>query len=379
MPQAAHRVLILGAYGFFGQRIASGLVRIPGIELILAGRDAGKATALAYQLGLRAQNARAVDATDPRLAALLRKLGIQTLIHTAGPFQNQQYHVARAAIEAGCNYLDLADSRAFVVGISALDAAARAAGVCVLSGVSSLPALSSAVLDRYAQHFARLEHIAIGISSGARIPGVATLNAVLGYCGKPFQVWENGAWTEAHGWLDRRTFAFPKPVGPRLLGRCDVPDLTLLPQRYPSAKTVSFHAGFVSDTGHKLVEWLATQVRRGRIKSARPFARPLYRIGRWAESLLPDRGGMFVRMTGPDDDERARTLTWQLLASDNHGPYIPCGPAIALTHKIARGEVPEPGARACMGMLTVEEILAPLKGLSLREIGAPVPKYEPRI
>jgi hypothetical protein len=375
MPQASHRVLILGAYGFFGQRIAAGLRREPGVELILAGRDVGKATALAYQLGLRAQNARAMDAADPKLAMLLRKLGVQTVIHTAGPFQGQQYQVARAAIEAGANYLDLADGRAFVVGISALDGAARAAGVCVASGVSSLPALSCAVVDRYLEYFGKLEHIAIGISSGARVPGIATWQSVLGYCGKPFQVWENGAWKETHGWLDRRSFAFPKPVGPRLLGRCDVPDLTLMPQRYPAAKTVSFHAGFVSDTGHKLVEWLGTQVRGGRLKSALPFAAPLCRLGRWLEPVLSDRGGMFVRMTGPDDDGRARTLTWQLLAYDNDGPNIPCGPAIALAQKIARGAAPEPGARPCMGMLSVEEILAPLKGLSLREIGAPVPKF----
>ncbi len=372
---AAHRVLILGAYGFFGARIVEGLAKIPGLELILAGRDLAKATALAYRLGLRAQNARAIDATDPKLATVIRKLGVHTVIHTAGPFQGQQYQVARAAIEARAHYLDLADGRAFVVGISALDAAAREAGVCVLSGVSSLPALSSAVIDRYVGYFEKLEHIAIGISSGARIPGPATLRGVLGYCGKPFKVLENGAWIDAHGWLDRRTFAFPKPVGPRLLGRCDVPDLSLLPQRYPDAKTVSFHAGFASDTSHKLVEWLGTQVRRGRLASALPFAGPLYRLGRWLEPVLSDRGGMFVRMTGPDDDGRARTLTWQLIAHDNHGPNIPCAPAIALTQKIARGQVPEPGARACMGLLTVEEILAPLKGLSLREIGSPVPKY----
>ena len=120
MAQASHRVLILGAYGFFGSRIAGSLAREPGIELVVAGRNAGKATALAYQLGLRAESARAIDASDARLALQLRKLGIRTVIHTAGPFQGQDYHVARAAIEAGAHYLDIADGRAFVTGIKAL-------------------------------------------------------------------------------------------------------------------------------------------------------------------------------------------------------------------------------------------------------------------
>jgi len=368
-------VLILGGYGFFGRIIAAGLARAPGVELLLAGRDGSKATALAYQLGLRAENARAIDATDPKLPALLRKLRVNTVIHTAGPFQGQQYHVARACIEARANYLDLADGREFVVGIQTLDAAAKAAGVCVFSGVSSLPALSAAVVDQHAQYFARIESIAIGISSGAKLPGIATMRAVLGYCGKPIRVWENGAWAETHGWLDRRSFGFVKPIGPRMLGRCDVPDLTLLPQRFPTARTVSFHAGFASDTCHKVVEWLATQVRRGRFKSALPFAGALYGVARWLQPLLPDRGGMFVRMQGPDDDGRPRTLTWQVLAYDNHGPHIPCGPAIALTRKLASGSAPAPGARPCMGELTVKEILDTLKGLSIREFAPAVPTY----
>ncbi len=296
------------------------------MELLLAGRDATKATALAYRLGLRAENARAIDATDSKLPSLLRKLGVNVVIHTAGPFQGQKYQVAAACIQARAHYLDLADGREFVTGISKLDTAARGAGVCVFSGVSSLPALSSAVVDQHVSHFKRLDSIAIGISSGGKLPGIATVRAVLGYCGKPIRVWENGAWAKTHGWLDRRTFGFPKPVGTRLLGRCDVPDLDLLPQRYQGVGTVSFHAGFASDTGHKMVEWLARQVRDGRLKSALPFAPTLHRVAGWLESMLPDRGGMFIRMHGPDDDDRARTLTWVLLAYDNHGPHIPCGP-----------------------------------------------------
>ncbi len=375
MAKDSHRVLILGGYGFFGRIIAEGLARIPGIDLLVAGRDANRATALAYQLGLRAENARKLDANDPRLGATLRKLGVNTLIHTAGPFQGQQYHVARACIDARAHYLDLADGRAFVTGIGTLDAAARAAGACVVSGVSSLPALSSAVVDQHVQYFKRIESIAVGISSGARLPGIATVRGVMGYCGKPFPVWENGGWAKAYGWLDRRTFVFPKPIGPRLLGRCDVPDLTLLPARYAGVRTVSFHAGIASDTGHKLVEWLAAQVRNGRVKSAVPYAGALYHAGRWLESMLPDRGAMFIRMHGTNDDDHARTLVWQLLAYDNHGPHIPCGPAMALTRKIASGNVPEPGARPCMGLLTVKEILEPLQGLSLRELSPAVPTY----
>src|SRR5688572_21085414 len=284
------RVLVLGAYGFFGRRICEGLARNPRIQLLLAGRDLTQATEFAYQLGLTAQHARRVDATDPQLPTLLRKLGVRVLIHTAGPFQGQDYHVARAAITAGCHYLDLADGRDFVAQITRLDAAARAAQVSVISGVSSLPALSAAVVDSYREEFSRLDSIRIGISSGALVPGIATIRGIFGYCGKPIRVLEKGEWIEVHGWLDRQTHNFPRPVGTRMFGRCDVPDLVVLPQRFPDVKTVSFHAGFASDTGHKLVEWLARQVQSGRLESALPFAKLFYFVARRVQSLLSDSG-----------------------------------------------------------------------------------------
>lgn len=362
------RVMILGGYGFFGRRIASALARNPQIQLVIAGRNLEKATAFAYEIGLRAENARALDATNPQFAAQLRKLGINTLIHTAGPFQDQNYAVAQAAIQAGCNYLDLADGREFVSGIGKLDAAARAANVAVISGVSSLPALSSAVLDRYLSEFSRLDTARIGITSGAAVPGIATLQAVLGYCGQPFRVLENGQWIVEYGWLDRVEHEFPKQVGPRPLGRCDVPDLDLLPKRFPSLKTVSFHAGFGSRTAHGIVERIARLVRDGKLKSALPFARVMYRIARWIQPIVSDRGAMFITLEGLDPDGDPLSLEWNLVARDNHGPNIPCAAAIALANKLAAGQVLPPGAMPCLGLLSVEELLEPLKGLSVREL-----------
>jgi hypothetical protein len=371
MTESRTRVLLLGAYGFFGGRIATALARNPQVQLVLAARDLQKATALAYQLGLTSDHARRADATDPRFGSWMRKLGINVLIHTAGPYQGQDYTVARAAIEAGCHYLDLADGRAFVAGITRLDAQARAANVAVLSGVSSLPALSSAVVDRYLPQFSRLDAIRMGISSGAVVPGIATVRAILGYCGKPIRVWEGGAWKVAHGWLDTQVHEFPKAVGARRLGVCDVPDLDLLPQRYPGVKTVSFRAGFASHTAHQVVERLARWVREKRIASAQPFARPLTMLGRWLRPLFSDRGAMFITLEGLDTDGDPLTLNWNIVARDNHGPHIPCAAAIALTSKIAAGAPLDPGARPCMGLLSVEDMLESLEGLSIREVPPP--------
>ncbi|UGQ46714.1 saccharopine dehydrogenase family protein [Massilia endophytica] len=365
-----HTILVLGGYGFFGGRICAALHGNEDIRLLIGGRQLAKARSLCDELGLGHTHAVGIDARDPALAQRLAELQVNTVIHTAGPFQGQDYAVAKAAIAAGANYIDLADGRDFVANIGSLNAEAAARGVLVTSGASSLPALSSAVVDRYAPRFARLERIRHGIASGARSPGLATMTGIFSYCGKPFTRLHDGQWRSARGWLGLERYRFPHPVGNRLLGACDVPDLVLFPQRYPQLRSVSFQAGFASMLGH-LVVWAGAQgVRFGLLRSMRSWARPLHRIARWMEPLVSDKGGMFVEMEGVGHDGAPLALHWHVLAARNHGPHIPCGAAIALARKLARGDALPRGAMPCVGLLSVEEYLGALKGLDVREVPA---------
>lgn len=363
-----HTVLVLGGYGFFGGRICAELAQDPAIRLLIGGRSSTKARATALSLRLPAESGIELDAHCADLPNRLIELDVNTVIHTAGPFQDQDYSVARAAIEAGCHYVDSADGRRFVAGIGSLNDLAAARGVTVVSGASSVPALSSAVVERYLPQFINLTSIQLGISSGARAPGIATVKGIFGYCGKPFQRYENGTWKTAYGWLDLLRYKFPSPLGSRWLSSCDIPDLELLPERYPLTNTVTFHAGFASDLGHLVVWSISKLVRLGLLKSASGFATPLNHLSRWIEPLVSDKGGMFVKLGGVGHDGTPKSVSWHLIATQNHGPNIPCGASIALTHKLARGVLLPRGAMPCVGLLTVDEYLAPLKGLSIREI-----------
>ena len=170
------------------------------------------------------------------------------------------------------------------------------------------------------------------------MPGVATIRAILGYCGKSFSTLENGAWIDVYGWLDTQTRDFPKLSGPACSAAATYPIL-IAAARFAGVKTVSFHAGFASATCHKVVERLALLVKNGQLKSAVPFAHLLYTLGRWLKPLFSDRGAMFVRIEGLHHANGApHALTWNLIARENHGPQIPCAAAIALANKLASGE-----------------------------------------
>ncbi|WP_395689368.1 saccharopine dehydrogenase family protein [Caenimonas koreensis] len=365
-----YTILVLGGYGFFGSRICQELAADSGIRVLVAGRDGKRALAFATELGLAADQAVTLDAQAPDLSARLVELGVKTVIHTAGPFQGQGYEVARAAIAAGANYIDLADGRDFVAGIGALDPAAREAGVFVTSGASSLPALSSAVVDQYLPRFRQLDTISHGIGSGARSPGLATMRGVFSYCGKPFQWLQGGRWVPQWGWLNLRRYRFPEPVGPRWLSSINVPDLVLFPERYPGVKTVRFQAGFAGTLGHLFVWCASWLVRLQLLPSLVAFAQPLHAMSAWMVPWISDKGGMFVSLEGTGHDGEKLKLDWHLVAAQNHGPWIPCGASIALARKLAAG-LPMPwGAMACMGQLSVKDYLAALQRFDIQELPA---------
>jgi hypothetical protein len=147
-----------------------------------------------------------------------------------------------------------------------------------------------------------------------------------------------------------------------------VPDLELLPRRYPTVTTVSFKAGFASDAGHLLVWGLAGLVKAGFMASLLPFAAPLNRFSRLIEPLVSDRGGMFVSLAGISQSGKEHRVTWNLIAGHNHGPFIPCGASIVLVSKLAQGAWLPTGAMPCLGLLTVAEYLDSLKGLDVQEV-----------
>ena len=318
------RVLLIGAAGQFGSRIASVLAGDPRIALILVGRRRDTLEALASALrrpdgGASSAAARSieiavVDVDAPDLAARLRALSPALVIHTAGPFQRRDYRVARACLAVGAHYLDLADARAFVGGIAALDADAKAAGCWVVSGASSVPALSSAVVAAFEPRFARMQRVVSAIAPGNRTDrGLATTRAILGYVGQPFRSLVDGQWRNVHGWQSLRRWD-ADALGTRWLARCDVPDLDLLPARWPTLMHCEFRAGLELRRMHHGL-WLASwAVRAGLLRDLSVFAEPLLGLSRVWQDGGSDRGGMRVVIEGEGRDGRPLRIDWQLVA-----------------------------------------------------------------
>lgn len=361
------RVVVFGGTGHFGARICRRLAREPGLELIITSRSAERANQLTTELhGQVAKvSGAAVDQEAPGLADRLRELDPAVVIHTAGPYQGQDYRVAQACIDAGCHYVDLADGREFVAGFPALDGAAKDAGVVLVSGASTLPGISSAVVDQLRGRFHTIERIETSIAPAHQTPrGLGTVRAVLSYCGAPFQTLRDGEWRTIHGWQDLRWQRYPS-LGRRLSGACDVPDIALFPDYVPGVRTVSFHAALEAPWEQLGLWMMASLTRIGFVRDWVKFAPGFSKMSERFIRLGSQRGGMRVTLRGTAADGGELVHHWDLVAERNHGPEVPCTPAIVVTKQLLDGRLSKPGAIPCLGLFTVDELMAQLKAFDV--------------
>lgn len=343
------RIIILGGGGNFGSMITRALSAEPDLEVISASRSSGHR----------------LDMFAPDFAQKLEALKPAVVIHTVGPFQKQDYRVARACIACGAHYIDLADARSFVRNIRTLDAEAKQANVLVVSGASSVPCLSAALIDFYHPRFGWIESVDYAITTAQHTNrGLATASAILGYAGKPFTTLINGEMKTVYGWQNLHSRMF-ETLGRRWLGNCDIPDLDLIPARYPEMKTLRFYAGVEVPIIHFGLWMLSGLVRAHIIPSLGGWAPVLLKISRLFDRIGSGDSGFYLTLRGKGLDSKKREITFSLTAREGDGIMIPCLPSIILAKRLARGEIKNTGAQPCLGLIGRDSYLSAMSGLKI--------------
>jgi hypothetical protein len=357
------RVVVLGATGVFGERLARRLATWDGIQLVIAARGRPALERLAAKLSDHVEIA-VVDRSRPQTIAALQAFAV---VDCSGPFQQSSHDLPRAVLASGAHYLDLADGRAFVAEFAlTLNDAALAAGRLAVTGVSSTPALSHAVLDQLTAGWTRIDRVHVGISPGARAPrGLAVMRAILSWVGRPVRLFTDGGWRTRPGWAMTRRIEIPG-LGRRWLGLAETPDLDLLVTRFTPRREALFQAGLELSLMHLGLWLLSWPVRLGLLKSLAPIARPLLAIANLLDRFGSDRGGMVVSAFGADSLGHEAVARWSLVAEQGCGPNVPILPAAALLRALVDGRITATGAVSSPGLLTLEDILAEIGDLPIR-------------
>jgi hypothetical protein len=360
-PFPISRVLVLGASGQFGRRLSRRLAQLGGFDLLLGGRDERRLKVAQRQLRDVKPDAPIDivpwDIGAPGLPGLLRSQKIDLVIHLAGPFQGQDYTVAEACLQAKVAYIDMADGRDFVAKFSTLDAAARDKGIPLITGASTLPAVSSAIVDGMLENFSQLRGIDYGICAGLKSGlGLATLKAVLSYCGKPYSILNDGKRVTTFGLGRPRHHDFPPPVNRRYLVDCDIPDHDLFPARYPTLSHMDFGSCVDVPGLARMLSLMSLCAHKGLIRDWNGLSILIEPAMKAMKFLGSPHSGFFMRLEGKGPQGDPKAMLIEILARDGSGLEIPVTPVVLLVKKMLRGDVPTVGAYPCMGLFALAEL-----------------------
>jgi hypothetical protein len=292
------------------------------------------------------------------LSAGIKKFKPIMLVNTVGPFQGSNYDIVKMCLSNKVHYIDLADGRDFVANISQFNNEAKKSGIGIISGASTVPTLSSAVLEKYKNNFAKLDSLHYSISPGQKAErGLATTKAILSYVGKQLKPVLNSQ-VKRYGWQDIYCQLYPQ-IGRRWMSNCDIPDLDIFPKLY-KIKNIRFSAGLELGVLHIGLWLLSLIVRIGVPVDLSKYSSLLLKMSNYLDLFGTSDGGMHMIMQGQDQHGDHKTIKWFIIAKNGDGPEIPTIPAVILVKKLFNGSFNYKGAMPCVGMIKLSEYLAEL-------------------
>jgi len=235
------RAIVIGGLGGMGQGVARDLIKQEKITKVTLG-DINIDPAR-VQEKLRASDKVSlfkIDVNDHQvLVASIREHDV--VVNTAGPFYKTAIAVARAAVEAGVNYIDICDDyEAVPVLFSSpeIDEAAKKAGITVLTGMGSDPGTNNVLVKWYANQLDRVDEIHLfWVVSIAELAGAAwdhSLHMVTG----SIPQYIDGRLQYVEGGTGEETAQFLEPLGTCVVRYVGHPQPITIPRYIEGVKKV---------------------------------------------------------------------------------------------------------------------------------------------
>jgi saccharopine dehydrogenase (NAD+, L-lysine-forming) len=170
------RALIIGGVGGMGQGVARDLIKQKQVEAVILADLYPDPERLSTKLRENKKTSLIkMDVNDHDLMVKAFK-DVNVVINTAGPFYKTAVPVAKAAVEAKVNYIDICDDYegTEILFNSDIDYMAKKAGITVLTGMGSDPGTNNILVKWYADRMDKVDEIYLyWVVSIAELAGAA--------------------------------------------------------------------------------------------------------------------------------------------------------------------------------------------------------------
>lgn len=239
----SRRIVVIGGTGLFGSAAVELLRREKMAPLVAARGVTGNGGRPVPAAGRSSGSTRQapdlrLEVEDPAaLRAALRPGDI--VLDAAGPFQERSAALVEAAIEVGCDVLDLSDSLGHFLEIDALRPRIEAKGIRVLTSCSSITTLLAALVR--ASGARRPSRVSVYLSPASKVTAtVGTGGALRHSLGRPIRILRAGALVPARGWRESRPFVMPQPIGRARGYLLESVHAATLPRIFPTIRDADF-------------------------------------------------------------------------------------------------------------------------------------------
>ena len=351
-------IVILGGYGKAGRHVAE-LVLESGTatQVVIAGRNHGKAQAVAQHLNQRhgKGRARAATADIEDTASLRRTFAEGRVVVVCVPYSGQAANVIGAAVDAGVDYVDLNGDDGKYRILRELDADLRRAGRVFISEAGIIPGCPAALAIAAGQELGNVDSVVI--NSLMRDPWIPPggLYDLVSHLARTPRVFRNGRWRKSSVFSARR-LAFGAPYQPALGIPVELAELEGVPERLGLRDLALYQAGLNPALDTLAVIWKMLGLSRsaaGVRLGVKTFA--------WANRFFtrpPLGGAIRVEARGHEGGIRIDASHPDLYTAT-------AIPVVATVQQILAGEIVETGARFMGHAVDAGRFLEQLRALGM--------------
>jgi saccharopine dehydrogenase (NAD+, L-lysine-forming) len=252
------KIVALGGYGEMGAAAVADLVKTcKDCEIVIAGRDAAKAKR--YATSFKKKNVKGTGVDVENHDALVRLLKGADVVMNSVVYR-MNLHVMRAALEAGCGYVDLGGLFHMTKKQLKLHPAFEKKGVLAILGCGSTPGITNVMAAYGSRDLDRIDDIRVTFATYSNntyknhfILPYSFYTLVDEFTSKP-AVFENGKMKFVEPVTGEHEFCFPKPIG-KVTGFYTLhSEIATFPKSFRSKglRNCSFRATFDKDFVHDM-------------------------------------------------------------------------------------------------------------------------------
>ena len=358
------RALIIGGVGGMGQGVARDLVKQERVsDVILADLypDQERLSAKLRESEKTTLVKMDVNDYDAMVTAFR---DVDVVINTAGPFYKTAVPVAKAAVAAKVNYIDICDDYegTEILFNSEIDQLAKEAGITVLTGMGSDPGTNNVLVKWYADRLDQVDDIYLyWVVSIAELAGAAWDHSLHMTLGKIPQ-YINGELVYVEGGTDVVAEKFLEPLGTCHVRYVGHPQPLTLPKYIKGVKNVIIKGALIPLWVDELIKeqkdtgFLNTEPMHIKGVEVRPYdmALKLWETIPVGRDNGPQSSGLKVIVKGTRNGD-AVTYTADMVGRMAPGTGLPASIAALM---MDAGDVAEKGVVAPEGCIDPDKFLA---------------------